>query len=298
MPGNVDLLKSASLLRNVPDAPLAALGEKLKTVRLEDGALVFEEGSTGTGMYFVAEGRIRISKKAANGLSKDLAILAPGECFGEANLVGGGSRSATASAMGATVILELAREDMDAWMGANPQEARAVFAHLSAIESSRLRRTSSELTLLFDLSNLILERHATPKALLGQALPYITPHLEGAWSAGAYHHNPYSEETEALATTGALQLDGLQAKLPGPKVTGDGWLDERTYYAVLPGAKQAWGYLVFQSQTEQPEQARRNTGRVLVTAARLLAAAVENINFQTEEALRARLKSQSYGTGI
>lgn len=298
MPGNVELLKSASLLRNVPDEKLSSLGEKLKPVPLADGAVLFEEGSTGKGMYFVSEGRVRISKKAANGQSKDLAILGPGECFGEADLVGGGSRSATVSAAGAAVVLELGRDDMDAWMAANPQEARAVFTQLSAIQATRLRRTSDELTLLFDLSNLILEQHSSPKALLGKALEYVIPHLEGTWSAGAFHHNPYSEETEPLAAVGSLDVSALQPKLPGPKTSGDGWLDERTYFAALPGAKQPFGYLLFQSSQPMAEQARRNTSRVLLTAARLLAAAVENINFQTEEALRARLKSQSYGTGI
>jgi CRP-like cAMP-binding protein len=294
----VELLKSSALLRKVPDEKLAALGEKLKPVPLGDGAVLFEEGSQGKGMYFVSEGRIRISKKAAGGASKDLAILAAGECFGEMELVGGAARSASASAVGATVVFELQRDDMNGWLAANPEQGLNVYSELAQIQTTRLRRTSDELALLFDLSNLILERHKTAKELLGKALAYIAPHLEGEWSAAAFLHNPYSEETEQAAVFGGLDAAAFAGRLPGPKVRADDWLDERSFYAVLPGEKAPWGFLLFQSNTAQPEQQRRNTSRVLAAAARLLAAAVENINFQTEEALRARLKSQTYGTGI
>jgi CRP-like cAMP-binding protein len=298
MDSKLSLLKSLNLLRKIPDEQLSLLGEKLKPLTLPDGAVLFEEGSQGTGMYFVSEGKIKISKLASGGVFNDLAILPAGAYFGEGDLVGATKRSARASADGAAVVMELAREDMQAWLKANHSGALAFYAELAQIQSARLRRTSNELTLFFDLSSLIVERHATPKALLHKAFGHVAPHMEGAWTAAAYLYNPYNDEMERVAAHGAPQEDTLAAKLPKATDSKDVWIDERSYYATLPGPKRPLGYLLFQAASPLSEEERNNTSRILVTVTRLLTAAVENINFQTEEALRARLKAQSYGPGI
>lgn len=298
MDSKLTLLKSLNLLRKIPDDQLARLGETLKAISLADGEVLFEEGSQGAGMYFVSEGKIKISKRASGDQFKDLAILPAGAYFGEGDLVGSSTRSARASAAGAAVVMELGRDAMHAWLNAHPSGAMAFYAELAQIQSARLRRTSNELTLFFDLANLIVERHPAPKALLQRAFAHIAPHLEGSWTAAAYLYNPYNDEMERVALHGGLDDAPLAAALPKPTEARDAWVDPRSYYATLPGPKRPMGYLLFQASSPLTDEERTNTSRILVTVTRLLTAAVENINFHTEETLRARLKAQSYGPGI
>ena len=99
----LQLLKSVRLLEAIPESQLATLGEFLAPVEFADGAVIFEEGSKGDSLYFVTGGRVRISKRVSAGELKDLAILGPGDCFGEMALVEDVARSAQAAAVGATV---------------------------------------------------------------------------------------------------------------------------------------------------------------------------------------------------
>lgn len=296
MDNRLPLLRSLDLLKEVPDQELASLGELLKPVPLDDGAVLFEEGAEGGAMYFVSEGRIRVFKRASDGQPKDLAILQAGECLGEMDLLSGGKRSAGVGAAGKALIFELRRDDMTAWLKAHPEPAMAFFAELARIQSGRLRQTSEELTMLFDVSNLLVEPGLTVKSLLSRAFGRVLPHLEGKWSGSAYLYNIYNEEMELTAEHGKVEAKPFDTALP--PTAKDGWLDERVYFAILPGAVRPLGYLLFQTAEPLPAKTRDNVGRVLNAASRLLASAVENINFQTEETLRARLKEQTHGTRI
>lgn len=289
------LLKKVRLLDQIPDSQLAALGEFLKPVDLADGAVIFEEGSKGDSLYFVTLGHVRIFKKAKGG-PKDLAILGPGDCFGEMALVETSARSATAAAAGSTSLFELGRDDMNRWLKSHPELAVDFFSELAQVQSKRLRRTSNELTLLFDLSNLLLERLSTGKELLNKVLDHVVPHLEGSWSSAAYLYNIFNEEMDKVGGGDGFDFTTLAGKLPPPSETGSVWIDERTYYVCLPGVKQSQGYIVFYSHDPLSQGDRDEVGRTLTTVARLLTSAVENLNFRTDEILRARLKAQTHGS--
>lgn len=293
----LQLLKSVRLLDQIPEKQLAALARFLKPLDLADGQRVFQEGDKGDSLYFVTRGNVRISKRIS-GADKDLAILAAGDCFGEMALVDDVNRSATASASGPTSLFQLGRADMNLWLKEHPELAVDFFTELVQVQSKRLRRTSTELTLLFDLSNLLLEDVRSPKELLVRVLDRLVPHLEGTWSAAASLYNIFNEEMDFVGHSGGYDFALLTSKLPPTTETRNVWIDPSTYYVSLPGAKKPLGYLVFHAQTPLTDEDRTELGRTLTTVARLLTSALENINFRTEETLRARLKAQSHGAGI
>lgn len=296
----VKLLKSLRLLGHIPDDRLQSLGDFLKSKSLKDGELVFEEGSKGESLFFIAAGHVKIAKRMAKDVFKDLAILGPGDSFGEMAVVEPQPRSARASASGATSLFELGRDDLDRWLKSNPELAMTFFAHLVQVQSGRLRRTSNELTMLFDLSSLLLEPLASGKELLLSVLERIVPHLIGSWSAQAYLYNMFNDEMDFVAGRGDFDFKKASFKLPAPTETRNLWLDESAYYVSLPGQKRPHGYLIFHSATPLGEEDRNETGRTLTTVARLLTSALENINFRTEEGLRDRLSKSShqYGSGL
>ena len=54
---------------------------------------------------------MKISIISQDGRENDLALLAPGDCFGEMSILDGGLRSASAVAADATETMTLSRED-------------------------------------------------------------------------------------------------------------------------------------------------------------------------------------------
>ncbi len=287
----IRLLRSVRLLSQIPESRLEALERFLSPLELKDGTVIFEEGEPGDSLFFVARGQVRISKRVAGGETKDLALLSAGECFGEMALVEETARFARATARGATTLFRLHRQDMSRWLKSNPELAVDFFAQLVKVFSERLRRTSSEFTLVFDLSRLALEPFGTGQELLSQALPRIVMHLEGSWSAAAFLHNMFNDEMELAASCGPQDISGLEGKLPTKPA--DAWLDDRTYYAELPRPKKPHGHLLLRCENSLNEEARAETGRALSAAAHLLASALENITYRIDESLRQRLKEQT-----
>ncbi len=292
------LLQSVRLLDQIPARQLGALGEFLKPLEFADGDAIFEEGSKGESLYFVTSGNVRISKRASGGEAKDLAILGPGDCFGEMALLEDVARSATATASGAAGLFELSRADMNRWLKSNPELAVDFLNELVQVQSKRLRRTSSELTLLFDLSSLLLDQTETDKELLSKVLAHLMPHIEGSWSSAAYLYNVFNDEMDFTAGTGGFDFAALQDALPPATETRSLWLDPSTYYVSLPSLRRPLGYLIFRSQSPLADDDRAELGRTLSTVARLLTSALENINYRTDESLRARLKARHHGTGF
>src|SRR4030042_6185247 len=64
----------------------------------EKGEVVFEEGSQGSEMFIVHKGKVRLAAKGPKGAEQTLAILGPGEFFGEMALIDNSPRSASATA--------------------------------------------------------------------------------------------------------------------------------------------------------------------------------------------------------
>lgn len=283
------LLKSLHLLDQIPEDKLSALGEFLKPILLQAGAVIFNEGTKGNSLYFVSSGQIRISKAVSGKISKDLALLGPGDCFGEMALVEETARSASAIAAAPSVIFELGRADMNRWLKSHPELAMEFFSELVQLQSKRLRRTSSELALLFDLSSLLLDQTMTANGLLTKVLEHVTPHLEGSWSAAAYVYNVFNEEMDFVASYGDHKFSADSHRLAGP--ARNTWIDKYTYHVFLPEDKRPLSYFIFHNAAGAANESRGEIGRTLTMVARLVAAALENINFRTEEILRARLKA-------
>lgn len=299
-PEKLKLLRSLKLLDKIPEKDLASLEPYLKPVSLKDGEVLFEEGTRGETLYFISSGKIRISKKTSGEEFKDLAILSAGESFGEMAVLDVVARSARAAASGDAGLLELSRADLSRWLAASGELATKFFLDLVQVQNKRLRRTSTEITMIFDLSSLFLEPCPNGKALLSKVLSHVTPHLPGEWSGAAYLYNMFNEEMEPAGAHGSFDLKPLAAKLPSPAESKSVWLDDATFYVTLPGPKRPYGYLIFHASSPVADEERNEFGRALSTVARLTSSALENINFRNEEALRARLgkASQGYGSGL
>lgn len=264
----IKLLKAMRLLSQIPDRQLSGLAEFLRPKEVADGAVVFQEGSRGMSLYFVSSGRVRITKGGAAGATTDLATLNPGDFFGEMALIEEAVRSASAVALGPTVLFELFHGDLARWVKSNPQQAVQFFAELVHLQSDRLRRTSNELTLNSELSSLLFEQTSAAPFLLPKVLERVLPRLDGSWSGAAYLSQD-GGAMELLASKGDSKFDAAAPKGPG------GWIDGSTYHAVLGAQIKPSGHFVFRAKSPVPKHDLDDAARALTTVARMTAAALK-----------------------
>ncbi|MBI5246972.1 MAG: cyclic nucleotide-binding domain-containing protein [Elusimicrobia bacterium] len=297
-PDRVALLRTLPLFVRFPEERLTALAAYLEPLSFADGAEIFPEGSIGDGLYFTASGRVRVTKNLADGGRKDLASLGPGECLGEMALLDAVARSAGAYASGQAELLRLKRDDLKSWLAADAALAMEFFASLVAIQSGRLRRTSTELTLIYDLSSLLIEPATTPASLLARALERVVPHLDGEWSACAYAYNPYNEEMDLAGAAGKETFGPEAGALPAKTAAEQSWTDDRTLTLVLRAPKKLLASLSFRAAAALDESRRAEAARTLTAVSRLLTSALENLDFRADEALRRRLQTRTNAQGF
>nr|WP_202511764.1 Crp/Fnr family transcriptional regulator [Streptomyces sp. SID3343] len=136
-----DVLQRAPLFAALEDEDAAELRASMTEVALERGDSLFHEGDPGDRLYVVIEGKIKLHRSSNDGRENMLAVLGPGEMFGELSLFDPGPRTATATALTDVRLLGLGHSDLQPWLTGRPKVAAAL---LRAI-ARRLRRTNESL---------------------------------------------------------------------------------------------------------------------------------------------------------
>ena len=131
-------LERVAIFSQLEPSELQTLTKMVRRQIFQKGEVVFHENDPGDRVHFVVEGMVRISVSSPDGIEHDIAILTPGDCFGEMSVLDGELRSATAVTMEPTATLTLARDDFLAYLHENTQFAIQIIAFLVG----RLRATN------------------------------------------------------------------------------------------------------------------------------------------------------------
>ena len=83
-----------------------------RTVRFATGAVVFAQGAQANSVFYVQEGGIKLSVLSSTGKEAVVAMLGPGDFFGEGCLAGQPLRMGTATAVMRTALLRVPKRDM------------------------------------------------------------------------------------------------------------------------------------------------------------------------------------------
>jgi CRP/FNR family transcriptional regulator, cyclic AMP receptor protein len=132
------VLASVPLFVGLDDETASALASALTTRAVVRGHVVFQEGEKGDRLFVVLDGKIKISRAAADGRENLLAVLGPGEMFGELSLFDPGPRTATATAITESTLASLDHDDLRPLLLAQPTVAAQFLRALA----ERLRRTN------------------------------------------------------------------------------------------------------------------------------------------------------------
>ena len=133
-----DVLRRAPLFNALDDDSAAALQAGVTVVQLARAERLFEEGASGNQLYVILDGKIKLTRAAADGRENLLSVLGPGEMFGELSLFGPRPRTASAIAVTDSRLAALAHDDLRSWLTGRPDVA----LHLLQALAQRLRRAN------------------------------------------------------------------------------------------------------------------------------------------------------------
>ena len=156
----VDVLRRTPIFRLLDNAGLFELGGRLRHLSFAPGELIIRQGEEGDSMYFITSGQVAISYVGSHA-ERQVAIVEPGEFFGEASLLTGERRNANAIALTRVDCYKLDKaglqgvidkrselaEDMSVVVAHREMEIATVREKLD-LETARLRETEKQTLLL------------------------------------------------------------------------------------------------------------------------------------------------------
>lgn len=132
------LLAQLPLFAALDEESSEALRSAMREERKERGEVIFHEDDDGDRLYVVLDGKVKIYRTSPDGRENMLAVLGPGDMFGELSLFDPRPRTASVATVTDSTLLSLAHDDLRPWLTGRP----GVAAHLLQALAQRLRRTN------------------------------------------------------------------------------------------------------------------------------------------------------------
>mgnify|MGYP001344702556 CR=1 FL=1 len=106
------------------------------------GVTIIREGEPGQDMFVVVAGNLSVVK-AGGGREQELAVLVPGDSFGEIALLDSGPRSASVVAITASTLLRFERR----YLVKIPEVSLKLYRNLATMVAARLRDANARVVL-------------------------------------------------------------------------------------------------------------------------------------------------------
>jgi CRP/FNR family cyclic AMP-dependent transcriptional regulator len=140
VPLTIVTLREIGLFGALSDEVLDTLAGRLKTTRVAPGDEVFREGDAlAREMFVVLDGEMEVSKRGRRGGEVRIAILGPGDWFGEMSMIDMQPRSATVRALAPSQLLRLTSEDLDRLYRSDLKSYALIVLNIARGMSRRLR---------------------------------------------------------------------------------------------------------------------------------------------------------------
>ena len=142
LPGSAisaEALRNIGLFGALPERILEELARDLEMSELPAGSYVFREGELGNCMYVVLQGDLEVLKKARTDHDSRVAVLGPGDWFGEMSIIDVQPRSATVLTVSPCRLVKITAADLDRLYRADVKAYALIVQNIARELSRRLR---------------------------------------------------------------------------------------------------------------------------------------------------------------
>jgi len=141
----LELLKKIPLFENLSEYELEEIDKICIREAHAKDTIIFFEGDPGNRCYVIVKGEVRISKLIPNIGEEALAVLKPGDYFGEMALIDNFPRSAHAIANTDIEVLAINKTDLDKVLIADRELGYKLLWTFTRTLSKRLRETNEKM---------------------------------------------------------------------------------------------------------------------------------------------------------
>jgi CRP/FNR family transcriptional regulator, cyclic AMP receptor protein len=154
-------LRNIGLFGALSDDVLEYLSTLLTVENPPAGATLFREGEDANAMFVVINGEVEVLKKSKRAVEARVAVLGPGDWFGEMSIVDIQPRSATVRALAPSRLLRISSADLDALYRHDLRSYAIIILNLARELSRRLRVADG---ILADLISNVMDQYLTRPA--------------------------------------------------------------------------------------------------------------------------------------
>jgi CRP/FNR family cyclic AMP-dependent transcriptional regulator len=158
-----ELLRNVPLFADLTEAELAALRRFTVQRPVQRHTLLIQEGTPGDALYVILSGKVKVYLAGPDGKEVILAILAPGDFFGEMALIDDEPHSAAVMAMEPSLTCTITKRDFNDCLARHSSLAIRLLQNLSR----RLRAADQKIA---ELALLDVEQRVR-RTLAGLARP-------------------------------------------------------------------------------------------------------------------------------
>jgi CRP/FNR family transcriptional regulator, cyclic AMP receptor protein len=144
----LEILAQIDLFNGLPQGHLRRVVDIGVEEQYRTGATIFPEGTPGDKFYLIVEGAVRISRVVPGMGEEALAVLRPGNYFGEMSLIDDAPRSATAMCHEKCRLFVINRRDLEDLLFVDRDLAYELLWNWVRTLSRRLRATNDKMTFL------------------------------------------------------------------------------------------------------------------------------------------------------
>ena len=148
MTDKLDAITSIVLFKGLAPAYIERIAEIAEEMEFERGRIIFREGEPGDRIFAILEGKVRISRQIPGVGEEALAILGPGEYFGEMAIIDDHVRSGDALAHTSCRLLTLSKAAIQDLMFTDLALAHEILWNLVRTLSERLRKSNDKMTFM------------------------------------------------------------------------------------------------------------------------------------------------------
>jgi CRP-like cAMP-binding protein len=118
---------------------LATFVDGVEVDELDAGATVFKEGDSGREMFVILDGEVEVLRRSKRGHETRVAILGPGDWFGEMSILDVLPRSATTRVLAPSRLLKVSAHDLDSLYRRDMKSYALLVLNVAREMSRRLR---------------------------------------------------------------------------------------------------------------------------------------------------------------
>ena len=147
--GQIQAIKSVPLFSDLSDKELGFLAVSGSRKKFPAKNVVFQEGDPGEGLLIILTGRVKVLLSGKEGQEFILAMLGPGNFFGEMALLEAAPRSATVMTVEASEFYRIEKQDFADLLKNHPGIGLKILKNLS----QRLRKATEQIRslVMFDI---------------------------------------------------------------------------------------------------------------------------------------------------